>query len=264
VNAIARSGRPTRPWIGQALIWWAALVVLLVAVVSPVDYWSHSYLSAHVVQHILLSFVAPPLFVLGAPWVPLLRGLPRPVARAYGRLLRRTRSRRPVSGPTVWRAAVAVRRFAARPATAVVAFNLDMLFWHLPGPFDLAASNSSVHIWLEHGLFFGLGVCVWLQIFGSYPFRPALVPVGRIVALLSTNVTMVLIAMTMVMFTHDLYPVYAVAGQTAQAADQQIAGAILWVCGEVTFLPSILYTITRWLDDDSIRRVPTAIPVPLS
>jgi cytochrome c oxidase assembly factor CtaG len=250
IRAIAKAGRPTRPWIGQALIFWAGLIVLLLAVVSPVDYWSDTYLSAHVVQHILLAFVAPPLIVLGAPWVPLLRGLPRPVARVYGRVLRYTRARRPAERRPVWRIAAAVRRFAAQPYTPVVAFNADMLFWHFPGPFDLAARNSSIHIWLEHGSFFGLGVCLWLQIFGSYPFRPALAPVGRVAALIASNATMVVIAMTMVMFTHDLYPWYASRGASAQASDQQVAGAILWVCGEVTFLPSILYTVTRWLDDD--------------
>ena len=57
--------------------------------------------------------------------------------------------------------------------------------------------------------------------------RPALEPVGRIVALIASNVTMVLIAMTMVMFTHDLYPWYASRGLAAQESDQQIAGAIL-------------------------------------
>ena len=261
VRAIANSGRPTRPWIGQALIFWAGLVVLLLAVVSPVDYWSDTYLSAHVVQHILLAFVAPPLIVIGAPWVPLLRGLPRPVARVYGRLLRYTRARRPVTDRLTWRGATAVRRFAANPYTPVVAFNVDMLFWHLPGPFDLAARNQTVHIWLEHGSFFGFGVCLWLQIFGSYPFRPTLPPVGRIAALIASNATMVIIAMTMVMFTHDLYPWYASRGAAAQASDQQIAGAILWVCGEVTFLPSILYTVTRWLDDDTKRKPARAVAV---
>src|SRR5665213_4423149 len=98
LNALAKSGRPTRPWIGQAFIFWGGLVVLLLAVVSPIDYWSDTYLTAHVVQHILLAFVAPPLLVIGAPWVPLLRGLPGPVARAYGALLRRTRGKRPVDG----------------------------------------------------------------------------------------------------------------------------------------------------------------------
>ena len=262
VRAIAKAGRPVRPWIGQALIFWAGLVVLLLAVVSPVDYWSDSYLSAHVVQHILLAFVAPPLIVLGAPWVPLLRGLPQPVARAYGLLLRYTRGRRPVTHRPVWHAAASVRRIAALPYTPVVLFNVNMLIWHLPGPFDLAAGNETVHIWLEHGSFFGLGLCLWLQIFGSYPFRPALAPVGRVAALIASNVTMVVIAMTMVMFTHDLYPWYASRGASAQASDQQIAGAILWVCGEVTFLPSILYTVMKWLDDDTKRTTPRALAVP--
>jgi cytochrome c oxidase assembly factor CtaG len=64
------------------------------------------------------------------------------------------------------------------------------------------------------------------------------------------------------MFTHDLYPWYASRGLAAQESDQQIAGAILWVCGEVTFLPSILYTITRWLDDapKSPHARPLAVP----
>lgn len=264
LNAIAKSGRPTRPWIGQAFIFWGGLVVLLLAVVSPIDYWSDTYLTAHVVQHILLSFIAPPLIVLGAPWVPLLRGLPRPVARAYGQLLRYTRARRPVADRPGWHAAAAVRRVAAKPYTPVVLFNVDMLIWHLPGPFDLGASNQIVHIWLEHGSFFGLGVCLWLQIFGSYPFRPALAPVGRVAALIASNATMVIIAMTMVMFTHDLYPWYASRGASAQASDQQIAGAILWVCGEVTFLPSILYTVMKWLDDDPKRVTPRAIAFPAS
>jgi cytochrome c oxidase assembly factor CtaG len=263
LKAISKSGRPTRPWVGQAFIFWAGLVMLLLAVISPVDYWSDSYLSAHVVQHILLAFVAPPLIVIGAPWVPLLRGLPRPIARLYGRLLRYTRARRPGARRPVWRAAAAVRKFAAQPYIPVVAFNADMLFWHFPGPFDLAARNSSVHIWLEHGSFFGLGVCLWLQIFGSYPFRPALAPVGRVAALIASNVTMVIIAMTMVMFTHHLYPWYASRGPSAQASDQQIAGAILWVCGEVTFLPSILYTVTKWLDDDPKRELTRALAVPI-
>jgi putative membrane protein len=263
LKAIAASGRPTGRWIGQAFIWWAALVVLLLAVISPIDYWSDTYLSAHVVQHILLAFVAPPLIVLGAPWVPLLRGLPRPVARGYGALLRRTRGKRPVGGSSGWRAAAAVRRLASRPWTPVVLFNANMLFWHFPGPFDLGASNSSIHIWLQHGSFFGLGVCLWLQIFGSYPFRPAFAPVGRIVALIASNVTMVIIAMTMVMFTRDLYPWYASRGLAAQESDQQIAGAILWVCGEVTFLPSILYTVARWLDDDAVRPTRRAVAVPI-
>jgi putative membrane protein len=256
--AIRRSGRAVRPWIGQAALFWTGLGVLVIAVVSPIDYWSSTYLTAHIVQHILLAFVAPPLIVLGAPWLPLLRGLPTRVIRAYGHLLQRTRG---AGRGRRWPAAAAVRRFAAKPVTAVVAFNVAMVFWHIPGPFDLAEQNDTVHIWLAHGSFFGLGVALWLQIYGSYPFRPVLAPPGRVVALVSTNAVMVIVAMSLVMFTHDAYPYYSsVLSPAAQSADQQIAGAILWVCGEVTFLPSILWTIARWLDDTEQAAPARGIP----
>jgi putative membrane protein len=250
LRAIRRSGRTVSPWIGQALIWWAGLVVLLVTVVSPVDYWSEVHLTAHVVQHILLAFVAPPLIVIGAPWVPLLLGLPHGVGHWYGTVLQRTRPGYPSSGQPVWRWATAVRAFCARPWTAVVAFNMAMVLWHIPGPFDLAASNLWVHVLLAHAAFFCLGVGLWLQVFGSYPFRPLLGPPARVLALIATNAVMVVIAMTMVMFTRTLYALYSGTGVTAQAADQQLAGAILWVCGEVTFLPAILFTVSRWLDEE--------------
>ena len=94
LRAVRRAGRPTRPWVGQALLFYAGVGVLLAAVASPIDYWSDVYLTAHVVQHILLSFVAAPLIVLGAPWLPLLRGLPSPARRALGRLAQASQPRR--------------------------------------------------------------------------------------------------------------------------------------------------------------------------
>jgi len=251
--SIRRAGRPTGPWLGQAALFWTGLGVLLLAVVSPIDYWSDTYLTAHVVQHIFLAFVAPPLFVLGAPWVPILLGLPSPVERWYATVLQRTKQPRAGSSRPVWGWAVPIRRVAAKPWTPIIAFNVVMIFWHLPGPFTWAAENQTVHIWLAHGSFFTLGIGVWLQIFGSYPFRPVLPRPARILALIITNAVMVMIAMTMVLFTHHLYDWYAPLGATAQASDQQIAGAILWVCGEVTFLPSILVTVVAWLQEKEQR-----------
>jgi cytochrome c oxidase assembly factor CtaG len=260
LSAVSRAGRPTRPWVVQAVLWWTGLLVLVLAVVSPVDYWSGTYLTAHVVQHLMLAFVAPALVVLGAPWLPVLRGLPRPVARAYGRMLQRLHAVRP--GGRSWRTAAAVVAVCSRPWTSVVAFNTVMVFWHLPGPFDLAEGNDVLHIWAVHGAFFGLGVALWLQVFESRPFRPVLQPAGRLLALVTTNATMVLIAMTLVMFSHDLYPWYSlVVTPEVQAADQQVGGGILWVCGEVTFLPAILYTVARWMDDSGSRPAPVPLRV---
>ena len=263
--AMRRTGRPIAPWIWQAVLFWLSLVMLIVAICSPIDYYSSSYLTSHIVEHIILSFFAPPLLVLGAPWLPLLRGLPRPWRTWLGRLAQRTRmpggerrsglgssapwSARAIStSGAAYRGLARVRRVASRPLTSVVAFNVAMLFWHLPGPYDLAETNQVVHIWFEHGSFFLLGLALWLQVFGSYPLRPLLPGPRRIGSLLASNGVMVVVAMTLVMFAHDPYAVYnGLHSASVQHADQQIGGAILWVCGEITFMPSILYTMAKWL-----------------
>lgn len=261
--AIARAGRPTRPWIGQAVLFWLGVGAAMVAIASPIDFYADTSLTAHIVQHILLSFVAAPLIVLGAPWLPLLRGLPRGGRRWFGRLAQRTQPDR--SGRTATRLLAGARRVLARPLTSIIAFNATMILWHLPGPFDLAQRNDSVHIWLEHGSFFGLGMALWLQVFGSYPMRPVLDGPRRALALVATNAVMVAVAMTLVMFTHDLYPWYAHGHTLAQQdADQQIAGSILWVCGEITFLPSILFTVANWLRERAPEAPPALIPASLA
>jgi len=257
LRSIRRANRPTTPWIQQAVLFYAGLAVLLVAVTSPVDYWSDRYLSLHIVQHLMLAFFAPPLIVLGAPWVPLLRGLPRSLRRALGRLIQLTRSGRPGSSGPIRRLLTSARRLLSRPMTAVVLFNATMVFWHFPGPFDAALQNQAVHIWLEHSSFFVFGLALWLQVFGSYPLRPILDGPRRVAVLVATNAVMVLVAMTLVMFTKAIYVGYAAVHTLSQrAADQQIGGAILWVCGEVSFLPAILYTVMRWLDTDSVQSPP--------
>jgi putative membrane protein len=248
LQAIGRAGRATLPWLQQAGLFYAGLVVLLLAVNSPLDYWSGQYLTAHIIQHILLAFFAPPLIVLGAPWLPLMRGLPLPARRALGRLMQVTRAESSAGRGFVPLLA-RVRYVLSRPVTSVVLFNASMVFWHLPDPFELGLSSESVHIWLEHSSFFGFGLVLWLQVFGSYPLRPILDGPRRVAVLISTNAVMVVIAMTLVMFTKAVYRGYAPFHTLAQrAADQQIGGAILWVCGEVSFLPAILYLVMQWLD----------------
>ncbi len=263
IRAIRRAGRPTLPWLQQAVLFYAGLVVLVIAVDSPVDYWSDRYLTAHIVQHILLAFFAPPLIVLGAPWLPLMRGLPRPARCALGRLMQLTRSTNP-STKGIARLLTRARYLLSRPLTSVVLFNVSMVFWHLPGPFGLGLSNESVHIWLEHSSFFGFGLALWLQVLGSYPLRPMLDGPRRVAVLISTNAVMVLTAMTLVMFTKAVYSGYAPFHSLSQRiADQQIGGAILWVCGELSFLPAILFLVMQWLDRGQTDPRPAVVRSPV-
>jgi len=244
---LARRSRPerTRERRIRSIWFYAGLLVLLLAVVSPIDYWSDSYFMVHMVQHLLLMFAAPSLVVAGAPGQPLLDALPGRSGQAVTREVLAGAWSRPLRA--VW-------RFLTGPVVAVVLFNLVMVVWHIPVAFDLAQNNQLVHIWLMHASFFLAGVLFWLQFIPSPPFRSRMPLLGRAAALLATNVVMIFIAMTLSIFaSHSVYPVYDhVPGVTLPAfADQQIGAAILWVCGDFWALPTMIVTIRRLLNDET-------------
>ena len=87
LRRLARRSRPdrTRQRRLRSLWFYAGLVVLLLAVESPVDYWADDYFFAHMIQHLLLMFAAPSLIVAGAPWQPLLDALPGRSGRSVTR-----------------------------------------------------------------------------------------------------------------------------------------------------------------------------------
>jgi cytochrome c oxidase assembly factor CtaG len=247
LHRLAKRSRPerTRQRRIRSLWFYAGLAVLLLAVDSPIDYWSDSYFTVHMVQHLLLMFAAPSLVVAGAPGQPLLAALPGRSGKAVTRSVLVGRWARP---------ARAAFTFLTGPVVAVAAFNLAMIVWHLPAAFDLAADNPAVHVWLEHGSFFATGVLFWLQFIPSPPFRSRMPLLGRAAALLATNVVMIFIAMSLSIFaTHSVYAPYQhVPGVTLPAfADQQIGAAVLWVCGDFWALPTMIVTIRKLLSDET-------------
>ncbi len=244
---LASRSRPerTRERRIRSAWFYAGLLVLLLAVESPLDYWSDSYFIVHMVQHLLLMFAAPSLIVAGAPGQPLLDALPGRSGRAVTRSVLTDGWSRPLR--SLW-------RFLTGPLVAVVLFNLVMVIWHVPAAFDLAAANPAVHVWLEHGTFFAAGVLFWLQFIPSPPFRSRMPLLGRAAALLATNVVMIIIAMSLSIFaTHSVYATYDhVPGVTLPAfADQQVGAAILWVCGDFWALPTMIITIRKLLSDET-------------
>ena len=243
---LARRSRPerTRQRRLRSLWFYGGLVVLLVAVESPIDYWADSYFFVHMIQHLLLMFAAPVLIVAGAPWQPLLDGLPGRLGREATRQVMAGGWSRPVR---------AAGGFLLRPWVAVTAFNLVMVAWHLPGPFDLGTRDQAVQIWLVHGSFLVTGVLFWLQFIPSAPFRIRMSRAGQAIALVLTNAQMWILAMSMSFLTSaSWYSVYAhVPGVSLPPlADQQLGAAILWVCGDFWAVPTMIYVIRRMLAEE--------------
>jgi cytochrome c oxidase assembly factor CtaG len=243
---LARKSRPerTRQRRRRSVWFYGGLAALLIAVQSPVDYWANRYFFVHMLQHLILMFAAPTMIVAGAPWQPLLAGLPGKAGQAVVRQVTTAGWSRPLRGAA---------GFALRPLPAVIAFSVAMVGWHLPAAFDLGTRNEAVHIWLMHGSFFVAGVLFWLQFIGSPPFRIRMTAPAQAAALLVTNVVMVVLAMSMsVLTTTSWYPVYShLPGVTLPPfADQQIGAGILWICGDFWAVPAMIVVVRRIISED--------------
>ena len=243
---LARRSRQerTRERRRRSFRFYGGLVVLLLAVESPIDYWADDYFFVHMIQHLLLMFAAPTLIVAGAPWQPLLDGLPGHAGRSATAGVLRGGWSRPLRAVAGW---------LLRPWVSVTAFTVVMLAWHLPVLFDLAENNQLVHIWLMHLSFILVGVLFWLQFIPSPPFRMRMPPVSQALALVATNVIMWILAMSMSLLTQvSWYPVYDhIAGVTLPPlADQQIGAGILWVCGDFWAVPCLIVVARRIINAD--------------
>ncbi|CAA9254465.1 MAG: hypothetical protein AVDCRST_MAG76-2461 [uncultured Acidimicrobiales bacterium] len=241
---IHRRGRPDAR---RATLFTAAVTTMAVALVSPLDAMSSALASAHMVQHLLLVLVAAPLLALSAPSGPLLRGSPRLIHHAVIRWRRRLKLDR------------ARLRFLRAPVAASLLHAAALWFWHASVPYDSALRSHPVHL-LEHASFLVTGVLFWGVVLGS---RAA----GRvsngyaILLVFAMAMQSVILSLLLTFAPTPWYSGYATTTRAwglAPLADQQLAGAIMWVPAGLVYLGVALALFAAWLN----RSEPGPVPAP--
>jgi cytochrome c oxidase assembly factor CtaG len=227
--ALRSRGRPvpTRYQVS----YFSGLGLLLLALVSPVDWLGeHRLFAAHMTQHILIGDLAPLLVVLGLTG-PLLRPILaihalRPLARL------------------------------AHPMVALPLWAIDLFLWHSPRLYDLALRNDVVHA-AEHACFFAFGVAMWAAVVEPLP-GPAWFGTGQ-KAIYVIVVRLVGALLGNILFWSQvvLYPVYATFPRTwgiSPVQDQNYGGALMMFEGSVVTIVVLAWLFMRMASESEARQ----------
>ena len=240
-----RLGRSLAPGLlAQAVIFQIGLLMVLLALVSPMGYYAHRLIWVRNLQDVVLAIVGPALIVLGAPWQPLRRGfrLSGPHRQRPGTADAADEQRDADGGSGGWQAvSIAV----------VVGFCAIWWAWHAPVLFDAALRSPLVYA-AEVVTYLGVGILLWLQLVGSRPFKPRLAPLRRVVLLLGVAASGTVLGLIRVYSSGLAYPTYLGVRHhvLSVVADQQLGGAVLWVIPLLPFSILAVALVVGWLNDD--------------
>jgi cytochrome c oxidase assembly factor CtaG len=181
--------------------------------------------------------VAPPLLWLGAPLLPLWRGLPRGIFRAWsGRLF-------------AWRALADIGQWLVYPPVAWLVYVGSTWAWHTPALYERALASEFWHE-LQHACLLAAALAFWWPVVQPWPSR-SLVPRWAIVLyLILADVQNTILGAWLVFAERLIYPSYATVSSLwgiSALNDQAAAGAIMWVPGSIAFLLPIVWIVAQLL-----------------
>jgi putative membrane protein len=220
------------------------LGALGIALMSPIDVLGGQLFFMHMIQHLLLVMIVPPLLLIANPLPFFLWGLPVSARRAAGRLLGRGSAFRQglysLTAPgLVWMAFVAI-----------------FLGWHDPNAYNAALQSDLIHD-LEHLTFFGTAMLFWWQVIGAGPRLRSLSRGVRLAFLLVTVPVNMAAGVAIAFAGQPIYSYYTAVprlwGMTVMQ-DQMIGGVIMWIPGSMMYLLAALILISRLIQTEADKQ----------
>ena len=201
------------------------LLFIWIAMASPLAALDHNILTAHMVQHLLLMTLAPPLFWLGMPQKPLADGLPQRFLQAIRRPLR--------TEPMQQFASV-----VANPAFCWFAATGALVVWHIPSVFVLGLQSQLWHS-MEQVCFLASGLLFWWPVVHSSASTSKWPEASMLLYLFLATLPCDILSGFLVFCDRVVYPVFLSSPRSfglSALEDQQCAGALMWTCVTVVYL----------------------------
>ncbi len=223
-----RYARGTAPWWRPA-VFFAGIGIVFLSLASPLDAAAGWLLSLHMLQHIGLTTLGPPLILLGLPPEPLRKLLPESTGR------------------------FALARTLTSPFIAGAIFILNMWLWHIPPVYEAALSHQFVHDQM-HAAFLATGLLFWWPIVAPLPELSSAGGGARLLYLFVTGFPMGVLALLLLSSQSVIYGFYA--NQPAQLwgvdplSDQQVAGVIMGSLGEIASFVAFSLIFVRFILTD--------------
>ena len=243
-HGVARVRRlhPTRPVARHRTVSWTlGVLVLLVALDSGIDRYDTTLFSVHMVQHLLLTLVAPPLLLYAGPMTLLLQASTPQTRKRW--ILPVLHSR--------------IVRFFAFPVVSWLLFAVVMWASHFSALFDLALENEVAHR-LEHVLFIGTALLFWWPVVGPDPSPWRMAPPVKVLYVGLQMPQNTFLALAIYMASVPLYSHYVTTPRSwgpTPLEDQQVAGGIMWLAGDLAFLTMVILLVLAWMRHEDRRTV---------
>ena len=226
-TTLARRGRPVPRW--RRVCFAAGALLIVVAFTPPFDRLGDQLVSVHMAQHLLLGDIAALLVALSLSGAVL--------------------------GPLLRRRSLAALRRLSHPLVAFPLWAIDLYVWHVPGFYQLAQRDDLVHA-LQHVMFFGFGLNMWIPLFGALPLPEWFGQGARLGYVVAVRLAGMVLANVLIFSDSALYPHYA-GGEARHGVsaitDQRIAGSIMMIEGMVLAIALFAWLFFRW-DAEAERR----------